>query len=170
MLLANRQFSDGKRGRRAGLAMHQENLWKGASALKLWMKRCRSYANTPVVRQYILLSSWAVGITPLWGDWKSLVIRTCGQHGYTATCPHAWSRKKWKSYRIRLIVKTAAHLSIKYKLTNMPQLRGKLVYWKPMTPCSDQESVKTFRCMVLEFLWGSSRWIAKDEPSGNSLG
>ncbi len=46
-----------------------------------------------ILRQNISLSPLTVGQTSLWGGWKSLAIRTCGDLGYSATCLQPWSRK-----------------------------------------------------------------------------
>ncbi len=80
-LLAKRQCCGGWISWRTRLAMHEANLRKGVGDLKFWMNWWRSFANALIVHQNISLSSFTVGITPLWGGWNSFIIRKCGLLG-----------------------------------------------------------------------------------------
>ncbi len=107
------------------------------------------------MHQNILLRSLTAGITPLWDDWKSLVIRTYGWHGYTATCLHSWSRKNENRIKFAWSLKPLficrSNLSWQIYVDLMQQLREKLVYWKPHDSVHrsrvSRYGLKTFFCI-----------------------
>ncbi len=83
----------------------------------------------PYCASNVSLSSLTDVITPLWDDWTSLVIRTGGQHGYTATCPQSWSRKFENcikfAWSFKLLFICRSNLNWQQDVDLMQQLREK---------------------------------------------
>ncbi len=143
--------------------MRQANLCNSAWDLK-FLNCWKSSIKALILRHNFTRLSFTVGIAPLCDGWQNLVIRTCGQPGYTATCSQSWLRnsKNFNSFAWSLELRFTWWSNLNWQIgcDRMQQLLespGSFdAPWLHAATKTQQEWLEVFPLRFLNFLDNSS--------------